>query len=97
MPTAIVRPSIVGAAWKEPVPGWIDNFNGAILISYSSYLRHFCVGYVVSDLLPGPAGLSVAVGTGVLRVLPANKSVLADIIPVDTVVTLAGVVFDPAG
>ncbi|XP_012580990.1 PREDICTED: fatty acyl-CoA reductase 1 isoform X6 [Condylura cristata] len=25
---AIVRPSIVGASWKEPYPGWIDNFNG---------------------------------------------------------------------
>ncbi|KAG7274828.1 hypothetical protein CRUP_038801 [Coryphaenoides rupestris] len=25
---AIVRPSIVGASWKEPFPGWIDNFNG---------------------------------------------------------------------
>lgn len=28
LPLAIVRPSIVGAAWKEPVPGWIDNYNG---------------------------------------------------------------------
>ncbi|XP_045177320.1 fatty acyl-CoA reductase 1-like [Mercenaria mercenaria] len=28
MPLAIVRPSIVGAAWKEPMPGWIDNYNG---------------------------------------------------------------------
>ncbi|XP_039391833.1 fatty acyl-CoA reductase 1 isoform X6 [Mauremys reevesii] len=25
---AIIRPSIVGASWKEPFPGWIDNFNG---------------------------------------------------------------------
>lgn len=25
---AIVRPSIVGASWQEPFPGWIDNFNG---------------------------------------------------------------------
>ncbi|XP_063052872.1 fatty acyl-CoA reductase 1 isoform X2 [Engraulis encrasicolus] len=25
---AIVRPSIVGASWMEPFPGWIDNFNG---------------------------------------------------------------------
>uniref|UniRef100_A0A286XKY0 Fatty acyl-CoA reductase n=1 Tax=Cavia porcellus TaxID=10141 RepID=A0A286XKY0_CAVPO len=25
---AIVRPSIVGASWKEPFPRWIDNFNG---------------------------------------------------------------------
>jgi fatty acyl-CoA reductase len=28
LPVAIVRPSIVGAAWKEPFPGWIDNYNG---------------------------------------------------------------------
>ncbi|XP_005099500.2 fatty acyl-CoA reductase 1 [Aplysia californica] len=28
LPLAIVRPSIVGAAWKEPFPGWIDNYNG---------------------------------------------------------------------
>ncbi|XP_075568146.1 fatty acyl-CoA reductase 1 isoform X7 [Pelecanus crispus] len=25
---AIIRPSIVGASWKEPFPGWVDNFNG---------------------------------------------------------------------
>uniref|UniRef100_A0A2K5RVA1 Fatty acyl-CoA reductase n=1 Tax=Cebus imitator TaxID=2715852 RepID=A0A2K5RVA1_CEBIM len=25
---AIIRPLIVGASWKEPFPGWIDNFNG---------------------------------------------------------------------
>jgi fatty acyl-CoA reductase len=28
VPCAIVRPSIVGASWREPFPGWIDNFNG---------------------------------------------------------------------
>ncbi|RNA15898.1 fatty acyl- reductase 1-like [Brachionus plicatilis] len=28
MPCTIVRPSIVGASWREPFPGWIDNFNG---------------------------------------------------------------------
>lgn len=27
-PVAIVRPSIVGASWREPVKGWVDNFNG---------------------------------------------------------------------
>ena len=25
---AIIRPSIVTAAWKEPNPGWVDNING---------------------------------------------------------------------
>lgn len=28
IPLVIVRPSIVTAAMKEPVPGWIDNWNG---------------------------------------------------------------------
>ncbi|CAF1102789.1 unnamed protein product [Didymodactylos carnosus] len=28
LPIAIIRPSIVGASWKEPFPGWIDNYNG---------------------------------------------------------------------
>ena len=28
LPCTIVRPSIVGASWKEPFPGWVDNFNG---------------------------------------------------------------------
>ena len=28
LPLTIVRPSIVVAAWQEPMPGWIDNFNG---------------------------------------------------------------------
>ncbi|CAD1481289.1 unnamed protein product, partial [Heterotrigona itama] len=29
-PTAIVRPSIIGASLKEPCPGWVDNLNGII-------------------------------------------------------------------
>ncbi|KAI6187818.1 Fatty acyl-CoA reductase [Aphelenchoides besseyi] len=28
LPTIIVRPSIIGAMWKEPLPGWTDNVNG---------------------------------------------------------------------
>lgn len=28
IPTAIVRPSIITAAWKEPYPGWVDNLSG---------------------------------------------------------------------
>lgn len=27
-PIAIARPSIVTCAWKEPLPGWVDNING---------------------------------------------------------------------
>ncbi len=28
LPVAIVRPSIVVASWKHPMPGWIDNLSG---------------------------------------------------------------------
>ncbi|XP_022907146.1 putative fatty acyl-CoA reductase CG5065 [Onthophagus taurus] len=28
LPIAIVRPSIVTAAWQEPFPGWVDNISG---------------------------------------------------------------------
>lgn len=29
LPIAIIRPSIVAAAWRDPFPGWVDNFNAA--------------------------------------------------------------------
>lgn len=28
MPISIIRPSIIGATWREPFPGWVENFNG---------------------------------------------------------------------
>ncbi|OZC08041.1 NAD-binding protein [Onchocerca flexuosa] len=28
LPVIIVRPSIIGAMWQDPLPGWTDNFNG---------------------------------------------------------------------
>jgi len=28
LPVVIMRPSIVVASWKEPIPGWVDNLNG---------------------------------------------------------------------
>ena len=30
VPLVIFRPSIVISAMKEPVPGWVDNFNGPV-------------------------------------------------------------------
>ena len=28
-PITIVRPSIIGASWKEPFPGWVDTVSAA--------------------------------------------------------------------
>ena len=28
LPVCIVRPSIILPTWKDPIPGWLDNYNG---------------------------------------------------------------------
>jgi hypothetical protein len=61
MPVAIVRPSIIGSAWREPCPGWIDVVSAA-------------------------AAVFLAVGLGVVTMLPGEPRAIADIIPVDVVV-----------
>ncbi|XP_039314069.1 putative fatty acyl-CoA reductase CG5065 [Solenopsis invicta] len=32
LPVGIIRPSIVAPSYKEPVPGWVDNINGATAV-----------------------------------------------------------------
>ncbi|XP_062917667.1 fatty acyl-CoA reductase 1 isoform X4 [Mobula hypostoma] len=53
---AIVRPSIVGASWKEPFPGWIDNFNGPsglFIAAGKGILRTMrAANSAVADLIP---------------------------------------------
>lgn len=56
LPVAIVRPSIVSAAWKEPFPGWIDNLNGPagiIVAGGKGVLRTMLThGEVAADIIP---------------------------------------------
>ncbi|DAZ95534.1 TPA: hypothetical protein N0F65_005226 [Lagenidium giganteum] len=58
LPLVIFRPTIIGAAWKEPVPGWVDQIAGA-------------------------GAIFLAVGMGVLTILPGDPRNVADIVPVD--------------
>lgn len=56
LPIAVVRPSIVVASWREPIPGWIDNFNGPsglLLAINKGLLRTMYVkNSGISDLIP---------------------------------------------
>ncbi|KAL0281229.1 UNVERIFIED_CONTAM: hypothetical protein PYX00_002280 [Menopon gallinae] len=56
LPAAIVRPSIVTAAWKEPLPGWVDNLNGPTGLlagAGKGVLRTLlCYKDLVADLIP---------------------------------------------
>jgi len=56
LPISIIRPSIVAASWREPFPGWVDNFNAAtgVLagagkgILRTAFIKRSCV----ADMVP---------------------------------------------
>lgn len=56
IPVSIVRPSIVGGAWREPQVGFVDNYNGptgAMLSLYTGSLQAMPgEGQRVADLVP---------------------------------------------
>lgn len=56
LPIAIVRPSIVGASWEEPVPGWVDNLNGptGLLVAIGKGLLRCMHGnfHATADVVP---------------------------------------------
>lgn len=56
LPVAIVRPSIVTASWREPLPGWVDNLNGptGLLVAIGKgILRHMVYKSKASaDIIP---------------------------------------------
>lgn len=53
---SIVRPSIITAAWKEPIPGWLDNYNGPtgyFVVSGKGILRTMVVKKDnICDMIP---------------------------------------------
>jgi len=56
LPLAIIRPSIVGSSWREPIPGWIDNYNGpsGLLVAMGKGMLHIVLGNInaVADIVP---------------------------------------------
>lgn len=73
LPVAIFRPSIVTASWEEPMPGWLDSYNGAsgLLVSVGKGLFRRIRGdnNVIADLIPvdftGNAMIAIAWYTAV--------------------------------
>lgn len=56
IPCVIVRPSIVGASWLEPFPGWLDNYNGptGLYVAHNMGVLHCMVGKkeAAADIIP---------------------------------------------
>lgn len=56
LPMVIIRPSIVSCAWREPIPGWVDNLNGCTGLIAGvgrGYINSImCNGQLNADLVP---------------------------------------------
>ncbi|OXB65554.1 hypothetical protein ASZ78_016618, partial [Callipepla squamata] len=101
---AIIRPSIVGASWHEPFPGWIDSFNGTSGIFVALMSSCFKLSLKIPnkwdpheihvktsqflEQVPGLKNVQVKAGKGILRTVIANNEAVADMIPVDVVINL---------
>ncbi|XP_059181554.1 fatty acyl-CoA reductase 1 isoform X1 [Centropristis striata] len=65
---AIIRPSIVGASWQQPFPGWIDNFNGpsgVFIAAGKGILRTMRANNdAVADLIPVDVVVNLTLAAG---------------------------------
>lgn len=80
LPVAIVRPSIVVASWREPLPGWIDNLNGPtglILAIGKGLLRTLHVHtHCKADIVPVDITVNTMIASSYFAAKQYNK--LAD-------------------
>ncbi|XP_011307905.1 putative fatty acyl-CoA reductase CG5065 [Fopius arisanus] len=68
LPISIVRPSIVLATLREPMPGWIDNFYGPTLSISNGALgilrSVICDGEKIGDIIPSDLVVNLLVTVG---------------------------------
>ncbi|XP_006867048.1 PREDICTED: fatty acyl-CoA reductase 2 [Chrysochloris asiatica] len=78
--TAIIRPSIVGATWQEPFPGWVDNINGPsglIIAIGKGLLRSLkATPKAVADVIPVDTVVNLTLAVGWYTAVHRPKSTL---------------------
>ncbi|XP_063642897.1 fatty acyl-CoA reductase 2 isoform X6 [Pan troglodytes] len=77
---AIIRPSIVGATWQEPFPGWVDNINGPngiIIATGKGFLRAIkATPMAVADVIPVDTVVNLMLAVGWYTAVHRPKSTL---------------------
>ncbi|XP_068611535.1 fatty acyl-CoA reductase 1 [Brachionichthys hirsutus] len=77
---SIIRPSIVGASWQEPFPGWIDNFNGpsGVFIAAGKGILRTLRAHndAVADLIPVDMVINLTLAAGWYTALRRPKTAL---------------------
>ncbi|XP_063110555.1 fatty acyl-CoA reductase 2 isoform X3 [Cavia porcellus] len=80
MNVAIIRPSIVGATWQEPFPGWVDNLNGPsgmIIAAGKGFLRSIkATPLAIADLIPADTVINLTLAAGWYTAVHRPKSTL---------------------
>ncbi|XP_034296307.1 fatty acyl-CoA reductase 1-like [Pantherophis guttatus] len=77
---AIIRPSIMGASWQEPFPGWIDNFNnlsGSFVAFAKGILQTIkCNPAAIADIIPVDLAINLTITAGWYTAVHRPKSPL---------------------
>jgi len=68
LPLAIIRPSIVGSSWREPIPGWVDNYNGpsGLVVATGKGLLRIMIGSsnAIADIVPVDVCVNMMIAVG---------------------------------
>jgi len=79
LPVTIVRPSIIGATWREPLPGWVDNLNGPTGLFAAvgkGILRSMCGNLnAVADIVPVDIVSNLLIVAGWHRAVASSETV----------------------
>nr|CAB3244724.1 fatty acyl-CoA reductase 1 [Phallusia mammillata] len=85
LPLCIVRPSIVGATYHDPIPGWCTNYNGStgLLIAYGKgLLRSLMVDITKSlDIIPSDFVVSGIIAAAWKTGLTRRQEAVCEISP----------------
>ncbi|KGL80400.1 Fatty acyl-CoA reductase 1 [Tinamus guttatus] len=77
---AIIRPSIVGASWHEPFPGWIDSFNGTsgIFVAVGKGILRSVIANneAVADMIPVDVVINLTLAAGWYTAVHRPKNML---------------------
>ncbi|KAK2534890.1 hypothetical protein Q9233_004009 [Columba guinea] len=77
---AIIRPSIVGASWHEPFPGWIDSFNGTsgIFVAAGKGILRTVIANneAVADMIPVDVAINLTLAAGWYTAVHRPKNML---------------------
>lgn len=94
LPVAVVRPSIVAGVWREPISGWVDNYNGptGVILSMVTGLiqaMRACPNYC-ADIVPVDIVSNLLICTAWYLVTSSRQTLYQNLTSVSDTTNTAG-------